>query len=535
MTIQKILSKMTLSEKVGQLFQVGFIGTGITAEIKELIEDYHVGGIIYFHRNFESPDQIKVLSSALQDLAISSRNGLPLIISIDQEGGVVTRLKGVTHYPGCMIIGATRSSELSFRAGKASARELMKLGINMNLAPVLDVNNNPENPVIGVRSFGEDPELVAELGTAFIRGMQEGGIISCAKHFPGHGDTVTDSHLDLPVIKHERKRLAEVEFYPFEKAIKNGVDSIMAAHVYFPAIEPEPGIPATLSYRVLTRLLRKEMGYKGLIITDCMEMNAIAKTFGTIKGAVKAIQAGCDMVLISYNPLHQKAAIEEVISAVKSGVISEDTIEQSVTRVLKLKEKRIGLEFEEYGVFSEFIPEKIHDEGRAVSFEIARRGVTLVRDQKKLLPVREDKYNRIVILDCFQGPLSMVEDNSIEKTSLLKHLQFKNLDIVNYHLEEEKKDIQDLVFNRNDLVVFYSYDAIHNRWQERIVTRLLEQSIDVIVVAIRNPYDLRVFPKISTYLTTYDFSPTNLEVVGEIISGKWKPVGKLPVTIFPSI
>ncbi|MFW6229939.1 MAG: glycoside hydrolase family 3 protein, partial [Halanaerobium sp.] len=284
------IAAMSLEEKVGQLFQVGFSGSTVNDEIKDLIENYHIGGVIYFSRNIKNPAQTAELSNNLQQLALDSGSGFPLFISADQEGGTVTRLKGATHFPGNMALGAAQSKNLTEKVAQATASELKNLGINVNLAPVLDVNNNPANPVIGVRSFGEDPELVAELGMSYIKGLQSEGITATAKHFPGHGDTDTDSHLDLPIIKHQRSRLDEVELYPFKKAIEAGVDSIMTAHVYFPAIEKEEGIPATLSKSVLTDLLRDELKFEGLIITDCMEMNAIVNTFGTVEGAVRTIE-----------------------------------------------------------------------------------------------------------------------------------------------------------------------------------------------------------------------------------------------------
>jgi len=211
--LENLLSAMTLREKIGQMFQVGFKGTKVTSDIKEMIEDYYVGGIIYFRCNIESLQQVSGLSNELQILSASKRPGLPLMISTDQEGGMVSRLIGGTHFPGNMILGATRNVRLAKRDGQAIARQLKAVGINMDFAPVLDVNNNPLNLVIGARSFGGDPLLVANLGVAFIKGMQAEGVITCAKHFPGHGDTAIDSHLDLPVIKHGKEHLEKVELY----------------------------------------------------------------------------------------------------------------------------------------------------------------------------------------------------------------------------------------------------------------------------------------------------------------------------------
>jgi len=337
------LKNMSLAEKVGQLFQVGFHSKTIDKEIEDLIKNYHIGGVIYFSRNIENLEQTSILSKNLQELALNNGAGIPLFISVDQEGGKVRRIKDLTYFPANIEIGATGDKELSRKAAAVTAKELKELGINVNLAPVLDVNNNPSNPVIGSRSFGADPELVAEMGVAYIEGLQGQGVVATAKHFPGHGDTAVDSHFELPVINHDRERLDQIELYPFKKAIEAGVDSIMVAHIYFSDIEPVAGMPATLSKAVLNNLLREELNFEGVIITDDLEMGAITNFFGTAAAAVKTIEAGSDIVLISHSYDKQKKAIKAVIAAVKNGIISEKRIEESLKRIIKLKGKRINI------------------------------------------------------------------------------------------------------------------------------------------------------------------------------------------------
>ena len=337
------LKNMSLAEKVGQLFQVGFHSKTIDKEIEDLIKNYHIGGVIYFSRNIENLEQTSILSKNLQELALNNGAGIPLFISVDQEGGKVRRIKDLTYFPANIEIGATGDKELSRKAAAVTGKELKELGINVNLAPVLDVNNNPSNPVIGSRSFGADPELVAEMGVAYIEGLQEQGVVATAKHFPGHGDTAVDSHFELPVINHDRERLDQIELYPFKKAIEAGVDSIMVAHIYFSDIEPVAGMPATLSKAVLNNLLREELNFEGVIITDDLEMGAITNFFGTAAAAVKTIEAGSDIVLISHSYDKQKKAIKAVIAAVKNGIISEKRIEESLKRIIKLKGKRINI------------------------------------------------------------------------------------------------------------------------------------------------------------------------------------------------
>ncbi|MBU4510475.1 beta-N-acetylhexosaminidase [bacterium] len=506
------------------MFQIGFRGKTVTPETKGMIEDYHIGGIIYFRHNIYSPQQVAELSNELQTVAKNQELGLPLMISTDQEGGIVNRLTGGTHFPGNMTLGATQDIDLARKMGQAIARELKAVGINMDFAPVLDVSNNPLNPVIGVRSFGEDPLLVAELGGAFIEGVQSEGVIACGKHFPGHGDTVVDSHLDLPVVQHNMEHLERIELYPFKQVIRAGVDSIITTHVYFPAIEPTEGMPATLSYNVLTVLLRKKLGYNGLIITDCMEMNAIAGTFGTIEGAVMAIEAGSDMVLISHTLDKQKAAIEEVIKAVKAGRITEERINQSVMRILKLKEKRIGLN---QGPNADYrrINKK---EGEEIAYQIAKKGVTLVKDGKKLIPIKKEK--KVMVLDfAIVHQTTLVENDEEHRNSFAYYLLEQGIQVEYFSLPKECTELP--LLKGIDQVIVCTYDAVHNPQQIEVVKKLQTKGELPIVLAIRNPYDLNSFPEISAFLTTYDYSPANLQVASEIIIGKCEARGVLPVTL----
>ena len=522
---KKLISKMTLEEKIGQMFQVGFSGAEITSGISEMIRDYHVGGIIYFRRNIKSLRQVSKLSNELQAISIKQRVGLPLMISTDQEGGIVHRLIGGTHFPGNMVLGATKNTELAERMGQAIAKELKTLGINMDFAPVLDVNCNSLNPVIGVRSFGEDPFWVAKLGVAFIKGVQAEGVIACGKHFPGHGDTVADSHLTLPVVKHDRNHLEKVEFYPFIQAIQAGVDSIMTAHVCFPSIEPKEDIPATLSYNVLTNLLRKELGYTGIIITDCMEMKAIADGFGTSEGAIMSIKAGSDIVLVSHTLDKQIAAIEAVVKAVKEGRITEERINQSVLRILKLKGKRIGLKNPPISDYRK-IDKKMDEE---LAYQIAKKGVTLVKDESNLIPIDMFNSKKILVIDFSQKRVSPVEDDIENNNLLVAFLKEEGLEVEHYTFFEGEDTMPSL--KGIDRIIVCSFNAIHNPYQVKIIRKIQNLNIPFIVLALCNPYDLQVFPEVSTFLTTYDYSPFNLQVASEIIVGKYKAQGILPVTL----
>jgi len=520
------LYQMSLEEKIGQMFQIGFSGTKITPEVEEMIKNYHVGGIIYFRRNIESLRQLSELSNGLQKFSVNHRPGLPLIISIDQEGGIVHRLiGGGTHFPGNMTLGATRDVELAKRMGQVIASELKAVGINLNFAPVLDVNNNPLNPVIGVRSFGEDPSLVAKLGVAFIEGMQSEGIIACGKHFPGHGDTIMDSHLSLPTVKYNRNHLEKIEFYPFIQAIKAGVDSIMTAHIWFPSLEPKKGVPVTLSYNILTNLLRWELGYTGIIITDCMEMKAVADSFGTSEGAIMSIKAGSDVVLVSHTLEKQKEAIKAVIQEVKKGTISEKRINQSVLRILRLKKKRIGFEnipISDYKKLDKKTSEML-------AYQISREGVTLVRNENNLIPIARANDKKILVVDFLLRKLSPVEDDIENKNLLVNFLKEEGLNVAHYTFL--KGDDKIPLLKGIDMVIACSFDAIHNPYQAEIIRKLYATNVPIIVLSLCNPYDLQLFPEVSTLMTTYDYSPSNLKVVCEVIVGRYNARGDLPVSL----
>lgn len=322
--IEKILEQMSLDEKVGQMLMPDlrmWEGTNTTAMnpgTAQLIKDYHLGGVILFGKNIVDQEQLIRFTDDLQ----KASGEIPLLIAIDQEGGNVSRIPGGTNMPGNMALGATGSKELAYQVGYTIGRELKELGINLNFAPVMDVNINPANQVIGIRSFGDDPRLVAELGVQYARGLQEAGVGAVAKHFPGHGDTDVDSHLGLPSILHDLDRLEAVELKPFREAIAAGVDMIMTAHVIFPVID-ETGLPATLSYPVLTGLLRQEMGFEGVIVTDAFTMKAIADHFGESEAVVTAIKAGADLILM---PRDVGLAHRSILEAVASGELSEEQI-----------------------------------------------------------------------------------------------------------------------------------------------------------------------------------------------------------------
>lgn len=338
-----LLDSMSLEEKIGQMVMVGFEGPELTPSDEEFIGRYEIGNVIFLGRNIVDLAQAESLTHRLQEIASRRRHRVGFLLSIDQEGGVVARLtKGTTVLPGNMALGAIGSEEWASKASEVTADEMMALGFNMNLAPVLDINNNPDNPGIGVRSFGEDVSLVTRLGVASIEACQSLGVVATAKHFPGKGDVTVDSHLDLPTVAHSRERLENFEFAPFDAAIRAGVGAVMTAHVFFPAVEPEPDLPATLSRNVLTGLLREELGFEGVLITDDLFMGAIVKRYSIGEAAVRALVAGADIALLCHGRAEQAAAIEAILDAARVGKISRERVDESVGRILRLKD-RFGL------------------------------------------------------------------------------------------------------------------------------------------------------------------------------------------------
>ena len=525
--IEYKLQNMSLEEKVGQLFQVGFHGRTVNKEIKDLIKNNYVGGVIYFARNLESLKQSASLSNELQNLALNSGSTLPLFVAVDQEGGMVNRVKGATHFPGSMSLGAAGDIELSRRAAAATALELKRIGINFNLAPVLDVNNNAENPVIGVRSFGGDPKLVADMGAAYINGLQSQNVAAAAKHFPGHGDTAVDSHFKLPIIDHSRKRLEKIELYPFKKAAAAGVDAIMTSHIYFPAIEAEPGIPATLSKSVLTGLLRRDLNFEGLIISDCLEMEAVASSFGTAEGAVRSIEAGSDIILISHSYHKQKQAFRKVVKAVKSGSISEKRVNESLRRIIKLKIKRINLAALNQPLSAPFNFKK-HSK---LAQEIAESAVTLIKNDG-IFPIDnlEAKKLTVINFELNQQPAAAKNPDSSalfiaqlrEELKAVKTITLnKNMAVTN----SEKREI-----NNSDLLIVCTDQGFKRRYQIKVAEKLAENN-KVFVLALSSPYDYLLIDKSQAFMTIYDYSPANQKAAADFILNKFEAAGKLPVKI----
>jgi beta-N-acetylhexosaminidase len=325
---------MNVPELAGQLCMIGFEGTEITPDLRAWIREYQPGGIILFSRNLVDPAQIAHLTNDLQALA----GDIPLLIAIDQEGGRVSRLpSGFTIFPPAATVAQSGSTELAYQAAAVTAKELRAVGINMNMAPVLDIHTNPSNPIIGDRAFGTEPEQVCFMGAATIAGLHDHLVLACGKHFPGHGDTMTDSHVELPVVHATRERLEEVELRPFRYAIDHGLQAIMTAHVHYPALDPTN--PATLSHTILSGMLRQQMGFSGVILSDDLEMRAIADHSEVDDAAVRSLQAGVDMLLVCKTRALETDTIEAVRRAIESHNLGPAGLGASLARIAAIKQR----------------------------------------------------------------------------------------------------------------------------------------------------------------------------------------------------
>ncbi|MGG4400874.1 beta-N-acetylhexosaminidase [Paenibacillus amylolyticus] len=334
--VQEQLSSLTLEEKIGQMILAGVQGTTLDDQAKQMITDQKVGGVIFYANNVSTLEGTAKFVQSIKEA--NQSNPVPIFMSVDQEGGKVSRMpETVESIPSSRKVGETKDSALAETMGELLARQVQLAGFNVDFAPVLDVNSNPKNPVIGERSFGSSAELVSRMGIAEMKGLRNEGIIPVVKHFPGHGDTSVDSHLDLPVVNKTEKQLAELEWIPFQAAVKEQVEAVMVAHILFPKLDPDH--PASLSDVIIGEHLRGKFKYDGVVITDDLSMGAIAKNYKLDQAALATVKAGSDILLVAHSYESAKTIFDTLISAVKSGKITESRIDESVYRILALKQQ----------------------------------------------------------------------------------------------------------------------------------------------------------------------------------------------------
>ncbi len=553
-SVEEILSNMNLWEKIGQMIMPSIrtwngepVTSTIPEDLKKVINKYQVGNIILFAENFTTAeDTVRLTHSLNEALSID----IPMFIGADQEGGNVVRLNYGCSLVGNMALGAIGSDENSYIVGKITGEQLSALGLNLDLAPTLDVNNNPANPVINIRSFSEDPDLVARLGVAMIKGMQDKNVSACAKHFPGHGDTETDSHYGLPSIDKSLDEIKNVELIPFQAAIDGGIDMIMTAHIQFPQVESEERnglvLPATLSKKILTDILKTDMGFKGVVITDSMHMDAITSHFSTAEASILAINAGVDILLMPVN-LHHDGHVRElenfissIVQAVASGKIPMSRINDAVTRILTVKKER-GL----WERSSLSLDEKIANakevvgnaEHKAFERELASKCVTVL--ENKTGNLFSDMANGKSIL--FAVPS---EDIGKNVEFILNRLISENKINLNYQIQNHDDVKNSSLENIDGVVILTDTSSLWNVKEPlKVFEYALEKGKKVAVISCRIPYDTALFTKADCLLACYcpkggvpetATSAFGVNIGGalEVLLGLKEGKGKLPVTIY---
>ena len=531
--VDRHLREMSLEQKVGQLM-VPATGTHFTnlgsekfQRIEQDIVRYHVGGYHTFRG--------EVLSAALLIRRMQALAAVPLLITADLEGGAGLIFRGGTRFPKAMALGATFDPSNAYRVGQVTALEAAKIGVNVNFYPVVDVNNNPRNPIINIRSFGEDPAQVSKMATAYIRGIQRNGILATAKHFPGHGDTSRDSHLELPTIEVSRDRLNKVELPPFQAAIEAGTEAIMTAHLYLPALEQEPGLPATLSRRIVTQLLRDELSFRGLIFTDAMTMRGITTHYSEAEAALRAIQAGADIIL---HPPDVETTFKGILEAVRQGRISQHRLNQSVRRVLEAKAK-LGLHQYSLANFSDIDQDVGKLEHQLQAQKIVESAVTLVRDQGNVLPIRPESGATVLMLTLMDQPRSSDSRGQTlvrefqrrhAKTTHLKVLPATSLTEIGL-IEKLAESVDYIVVGAYIRVAAYKGSISLSQNQLRLLNHLCTVQRPFVLVLFGSPYLLTFVPQLPTYILTYeDYSGAERAAVKAIL-GEIPFRGKLPISL----
>ncbi|HEX8705394.1 MAG TPA: beta-N-acetylhexosaminidase [Myxococcaceae bacterium] len=534
------VKEMTLEEKVGQLFMTyAYAGANAqdTATVnlegnrkdhgldtaEQLVERYRLGGIIYFSwsNNLQNPQQIASLSNSLQEVAMRQERPVPLLIATDQEHGVVVRVvEPATQFPGSMALGASRNTEDAREAGRITAVELRAMGINQNFGPVADVNSNPLNPVIGVRSFGVDPALVASLTQVQVNGLQGGGTAATAKHFPGHGDTDVDSHFGLPIISRSRQQLDAVDLVPFVAAIDAEIDAIMTAHIVVPSLD-NSGLPATLSRPIMTDLLRTQLGFKGVVISDSLAMQG-AKPYGDDSNArvpVEALKAGVDMLLM---PPKIDVAYNAVLEAVRSGDVSQERLDEAVSRILTLKQNRQLLANPLVDVAAVgLVGNSSH---LAAADAITERGITLVKNDAQVLPLRPEVRN--VLVTGWGVTATTTLSNELKARGLTVQTVETGTTPAAARISQSTAAAA-----QADLTVVLATRVWTSQAQRDLIRSLQDTGKPVVVVSVREPYDIAHLSNVSTHVATYGYRPVSMKALAKVLVGEVKPAGKLPVAI----
>ena len=515
------MNSTELTEHIGQMFACGFRGTEIPEDFIALVKKYKVGNVILFKHNITSLAQLKTLCTDIQTL-ITAETGHPAFITIDQEGGAVSRLaEDYYNVPGAMALAATGDEVNAYTAGKITGEILNAHGVNFDLAPVLDVNSNPHNPVIGVRSYGDDPALVGRYGLQMIRGLSAGGVLSAAKHFPGHGDTAVDSHLTLPTVRKSRAELEQTEIAPFAHVIKTGLlPAVTISHILFPAIDEQ--FPATISKKIVTGLLKKELGFNGLVISDCMEMKAMQTYFGTSESAAAAINAGIELIFVSHTISTACAAIETVTRACTENRIPLATVEQAAEKIIGFKKQLKP---------ARPLTEKTMDEYRKIIADLRSKTLTGYHLPESGFPNLGDK-------PFFVGPQPFIVtnvsndvDNSISFACSMQTVFGGTA--IDMSIDPNETEITRIVAQAESAtgIAVASYNGHVKQGQLKLIQALARLHKPMIAVALRNPYDLGCLPDTICGLAAYEYSNAMLSCIADMLKTNTKPTGKFSVAI----
>ncbi|MFC2092731.1 glycoside hydrolase family 3 N-terminal domain-containing protein [Bacteroidota bacterium] len=525
------LSSMTLREKIAQMivsYSNGYsIGktSGEFKRLKRLVQDEKIGGLIFFKGNSV---QEADLINELQQLSET-----PLLISADFERGTGMRLDDGSLFPNNMGIGATRNPELAYKMGLQIAKECRTIGIHQNYAPVMDVNNNADNPIINVRSYGEDPLLVSQMGDMFIKGLQDGNVIATAKHFPGHGDTDIDSHSDLPLLNFDRERLESIELVPFKSAIKNNVMSVMIAHLSFPALDDQPNIPASLSQKIVQDLLIDELHFNGLVVTDALNMKGVTKHFSTQEVAIMCVNAGIDLILM---PQGEETTISTIENAVNGGAITEDRIDNSVRKILNAK-KWLKLDENKFVNVDNVSSDVNSYETQELSQLIADESITLVKNDDSLIPFKDISDKTCLVVSFNNTKSTDNTENFFDQLKPLSEFASYSYYDITGDVNNPSEILSEAVSFDVVLIPIYARVQIYTgtvgipQSQIDLINNLVANGKDVIVVSYGNPYLLQGFEGVNSYICAYGDGETSILAALKTIFGKINFKGKLPVSV----
>jgi len=522
--VENTIRSMTIEEKIGQLFMIrahSDLGQEHIKSVKEQIKKYHVGGLCFFQG---SPETQAKLTNDYQALS-----KIPMMVAIDGEWGLGMRFPKTTiSYPKAMTIGAIEDNHIVYQMGQEFARQMKRIGVHMNFGPVADVNNNPNNPVINNRSFGENPLKVSSKAYAYAKGMQDAGLLACAKHFPGHGDTEVDSHHDLPVISHARSRLDSIELMPFKNLSGQGLSSMMVAHIQMPAIDDRPNRPASLSHKIIEGVLRNEMNFDGLVFTDGLEMKGVTKHFGNGSAEVEAILAGNDVLLL---PSNISQAFEALKVAVNNGSLTEQRINQSLRRILREK-KKIGLDIKQtIPALSGIMGEINNNNAKALHSRLVEQSLTLVKNDFNLVPIQkiDDKaFASISIGSTSKTKFQKRLDSYIN----VKHFSVgkQNLASQASSLLQSINDYDVVLLSLHDMSKYASKNFGLNEGIISFIQQIESTGKEVILSIFGSPYSLKYFETTPHVLMAHEENDITQDLAAQALFGAFELNGKLPVS-----